>query len=94
MICQLYWLQLCIPDGYMCYWDPLLHFPFAYDFNDIQCPKAAGMGHGNAYIDKHGGYMRLDGDGDYMTVSIVFVALIIFASNTTWGHILFACNVY
>jgi hypothetical protein len=51
----------------MCYQDPLLHFPFAKDFNDIQCPKAAGQNFGDAVIDRAGGYMTLDGDGDYMT---------------------------
>lgn len=61
--------------GDSCYSDPLLHFPFEKDFNDIQCPKAIGTPHGNAYIEalnssqKFGasGYMVCLGDGDYMT---------------------------
>ena len=55
-------------DGDNCYDDPLLHFPFAFDFDDIQCPKAVGLAFGDAVIDEDGGYMSLDGDGDYMTV--------------------------
>jgi hypothetical protein len=59
-----------------CQDDPLLNFPFAYDFNDIQCQKAQGTPHGDAELIVEGGYVRLDGDGDYISVCIIAVIIL------------------
>ena len=58
--------------------DPLLYFPFGNNFNDIQCHKVPGTPNGDAELVEDGGYVRLDGDGDYVSVSLF---IYIFLSN-------------
>jgi len=49
--------------------DPLMYFPFADDFNDIQCHKVKGTEHGDTKLREDLGCIELDGDGDYVSVS-------------------------
>ena len=52
-----------------CHDDPLMYFPFAHHFNDIQCHKVKGTEHGDAKLLLDQGCIGLDGDGDYVSVS-------------------------
>ncbi len=54
--------QTCNPD-------PLMHFPFAHHYNDIQCHKVQGTAHGETFLELSGGYVTMDGHGDYVSVS-------------------------
>ena len=50
------------------YNDPLPHFPFAFDFNDVNCQKAAGIPFGDPYLNDVDGSVCFDGEDDYLVV--------------------------
>jgi hypothetical protein len=52
-----------------------MYFPFAHHFNDIQCHKVQGTEHGDAALQIDMGCVVLDGNADYITVSIAKIDL-------------------
>ncbi len=48
-----------------------MYFPFAHHFNDIQCHKVQGTPHGDTYLVLDEGYVKMDGDGDFVSVSVL-----------------------
>ena len=58
------------------YNDPLLHFPSAFDFNDVNCQKAAGIPFGDPYLNDVDGSVCFDGEDDYLVV--MYLSLNIF----------------